>query len=41
MCGTSIHQIEKTYWHTDFQTKLSTAIKVYDVSDEVMALENA
>ena len=41
MCGTSVHQIEKTYWHTDFQTKLTTAIKTYEVSDDVIALENA
>tara|TARA_B100001964_G_C14231962_1_gene600481 strand:- start:1212 stop:2429 length:1218 start_codon:yes stop_codon:yes gene_type:complete len=41
MCGTSINQIEKTYWHADTATKLSTAIKDYRTHNNVIELKNA
>ena len=41
MCGTSISQIEKTYWHADRATKLSTAIKDYSTHNNVIELKNA
>jgi len=39
MCGTSITQIEKTYYHLDEESKLHNALEDYFDDDEVAAVE--
>ena len=41
MCGTSVKQIEKTYFHADEQTQLTAAIKDYTINNNLIELENA